>query len=310
MRLNIVKSAFVLLSAALLLLTPAGKVQAASDGYQQVRLNTFPELNATSLQTLDSAKPLYVKMWASWCKPCIEQMPHFQKLYQQYGDKINFVAVNIDINEKSDAIADVISRFKLTMPVWLDVEGKLAVALGLVGTPYSVLINTNGEQVYTSHESDAALDGFIQRLASGQKLPPASSSAISAQAQQKLLAPYLNGEHSLFFTATWCDWYLADSRPAMAKGCADAQQNLTALAAKMPGKDLQVIVNHLWTDDAAVDEFKTKYQLSLPVSIDEHGVLFRQFKVRNLPVLLQIKDGVVVKTLTDFSAATATNPLQ
>lgn len=78
MRLNIVKSAFVLLSAALLLLTPAGKVQAASDGYQQVRLNTFPELNATSLQTLDSAKPLYVKMWASWCKPCIEQMPHFQ----------------------------------------------------------------------------------------------------------------------------------------------------------------------------------------------------------------------------------------
>lgn len=273
--------------------------------YLSTRLNTFPQLNATELGSLDNSKPLYVKLWASWCQPCMEQMPHFQKLYQQYGDKVNFVAVNIDINEQHEEIAKVIARFNLTMPVWLDVEGKLAVALGLVGTPYSVLINNRGEQVYTSHESDAVLDGFIKRLASGQKLPPATSTAISAAQQQQLLAPYLSGEHTLFFTATWCDWYLAESRPAMAQHCAQAQQGLNLLAADMAGKNLQVIVNHLWTDEQAVSEFKAKYQLQLPVSIDDHGVLFRQFNVRSLPVLLEIKDGKIVKTRSAFSANTA-----
>lgn len=284
-------------------LAPLYSASAAANNtinYQQVNLTSFPALTPTSLASLDTDKPLYVKMWASWCQPCMEQMPHFQALYQQYGDKVNFVAVNIDINEKSEEIAAVISRFKLSMPVWLDVEGKLAVALGLVGTPYSVLINSNGAQVYSSHESDAVLDGFLQRLAKGQQLPAANNTAITAAAQQQLLQPYLTGEHSLFFTATWCDWYLADSRPEMSKACSDAQKGLNQLAAKLPGPPLKVIVNHLWTDDKAVTEFKDKYQLNLPVSIDEYGVLFRQFNVRSLPVLLQIKDGKVLTTVTDF----------
>ena len=276
-----------------------------NNDYLSTRLNTFPKLKATELGSLDNSKPLYVKLWASWCQPCMEQMPHFQKLYQQYGDKVNFVAVNIDINEQHEEIAKVIARFNLTMPVWLDVEGKLAVALGLVGTPYSVLINNRGEQVYTSHESDAVLDGFIKRLASGQQLPPATSTAISAAQQQQLLTPYLSSEHTLFFTATWCDWYLAESRPAMAQHCAQAQQGLNQLAADMAGKNLQVIVNHLWTDEQAVSEFKAKYQLQLPVSIDDYGVLFRQFNVRSLPVLLEIKDGKLVKRTNTFAAATS-----
>lgn len=293
---------FSLLLACPLLLTllPTSVAANNSASYQQINLNSFPALTPVSLAKLDNGKPLYVKMWASWCQPCMEQMPHFQALYQQYDDKVNFVAVNIDINEKSEEIAAVISRFQLSMPVWLDVEGKLAVALGLVGTPYSVLINTNGDKVYNSHESDAVLDGFLQRLAKGQQLPAADTGTITAAAQQQLLQPYLTGEHTLFFTATWCDWYLADSRPLMSKACSDAQKGLNQLAAKLPAPPLKVIVNHLWTDDKAVAEFKDKYQLKLPVSIDEHGVLFRQFNVRNLPMLLKIKDGKVLTTVTDF----------
>lgn len=298
------RNLYCTLLLACVALAPLFQSSAAANNsmsYQQINLNRFPDLTPVSLAKLDAGKPLYVKLWASWCQPCMEQMPHFQALYQQYGDKVNFVAVNIDINEKSEEIAAVISRFKLSMPVWLDVESKLAVALGLVGTPYSVLINTNGEQVYSSHESDAVLDGFLQRLAKGQQLPATDTGAITAAAQQQLLQPYLTGEHTLFFTATWCDWYLADSRPLMSKACSDAQKDLNQLAAKLPGPQLKVIVNHLWTDDKAVAEFKDKYQLKLPVSIDEHGVLFRQFNVRNLPLLLKIKDGKVLTTVTDFN---------
>lgn len=268
--------------------------------YQQVPLQQYPSYQTTTLQKLDSRKPVYIKLWASWCQPCMQQMPHFQELYQRLGDKINFVAVNIDINEQPAEIQKVVDKFKLTMPIWLDVDGKMALTLGLIGTPFSVLINPQGQQVYTTHESDQALDGFLIRLAQGQQLPPATQDVASAAIQQQALAPFQQGEHLLFISATWCDWYLKESRPAMAAQCQRAQQNLNSIAAKLPNARWHGLVNHLWTDDKALQEFTQLYQMKVPFQIDQYGVLFQHFGVRNIPVLLKIVDGKVVKQISDL----------
>jgi thiol-disulfide isomerase/thioredoxin len=272
--------------------------------YKTLQLQQFQTLQPFTLASLDQNKPTYIKFWASWCKPCMEQMPHFEKLYQEYGDKVNFVAVNININEKRQEISKVQQRFKLTMPIYLDQQGQLALAMGLVGTPYSVLLNSKGEKLYSSHESDSVLDGFISRLAQGQQLPASSSDNLSAEntaAQQKLLATYQTGEQLVFFTATWCDWYLAESRPEMAKQCKDAQAGLNQLAALLPQKNWSGVANHLWTDDKALAEFNALYQMKVPFQIDSFGVLFQHFNVRSIPVLLKIKDGKKVAEISDFS---------
>lgn len=294
---------FKRLSVLLLVLANFSFAYAKSIDLSQIELKPFSANNAVTLNTLAADKPIYVKMWASWCKPCMEQMPHFQDLYQEYGDKVNFVAVNIDINEKPEEITSVIERFSLTMPVWTDQKGQLAVALGLVGTPYSVLLNNQREKVYSTHESDRLLDSFLQRLAQGQQLPAATQDTASTQEQQQILKPYLTGEHMLFFTATWCDWYLADSRPAMSEQCANAQTNISAVAAKVPTGNWQTVVNHLWTDEQAVNDFSKQYKITMPVKIDHQGILFRQFNVRSLPVLLKIKDGQVIEKIENFSNA-------
>ena len=273
-----------------------------ADDVRQITLQQFGSGNSVTLGSLGADKPVYVKMWATWCKPCMEQMPHFEKLYQEYGDKVNFVAVNININEKRQEIAKVQQRFKLSMPIYLDQQGQLALALGLVGTPYSVLLNPKGEKLYSSHESDSVLDGFISRLAQGQQLPAeTATSDMTAAEQQKLLANYQTGEQLVFFTATWCDWYLAESRPEMAKQCKDAQAGLNQLAALLPEKNWSGVVNHLWTDDKALTEFNTLYQMKVPFRIDSYGLLFQHFNVRSIPVLLKIKDGKKVAEISDFS---------
>mgnify|MGYP000990106989 CR=1 FL=1 len=286
---------------AALLLTLSGLASAAVPAYRTVPLQAFPGEQISNLSSLDTSKPVYIKMWATWCQPCMQQMPHFQKLYQQFGDKVNFVAVNIDINEAPKDIQQVVNKFGLTMPVWRDVEGKLAVQLGLVGTPFSVLLNTAGEQVYSTHESDQALDGFLARLAQGQQLPPATNEALSAEAQLQRLKPFLTGEHLLFISATWCDWYLKESRPAMSAQCQQAQQQLNALAAKLPKAHWTGIVNHLWTDDKALAEFNTLYKMQVPFQIDQNGLLFQHFNVRQIPVLLKVANGKVLQEITDFS---------
>lgn len=281
--------------------TSAPVIAPRSSALDQLQLQRFPALQPFTLQDLDPAKPTYLKLWASWCKPCLEQMPHFQQLQQTYGDKINFVAVNININENRQDIRQVIQRFGLSMPVVLDQQGQLGLALGLVGTPYSVLLDPQRQRVYSSHESDAALDGLLSRLAQGQQLAPAPATVISSAQQQQLLAPFANGEHLLFFSATWCDWYLADSRPAMAAQCKSVQTGLNALTAQLPQQHWVGVVNHLWTDDKALADFKALYQLKIPFQIDSYGLLFQHFNVRSIPLLLKIKDGKIVAQVNDFS---------
>ena len=268
---------------------------AANKPYQDIALKTYPSLEPVTLSSIAGDKPIYLKFWATWCQPCMAQMPHFEALQQEYNDKVTIIAANININEEPAEIADVIKRFGLTMPVWLDNEGELGVALGLVGTPYSVLINRAGEVVYTSHESDANLDKLVAMLASGQELTAQVTQAPSPEQTAKLLQPWQQGEHLLFFTATWCDWYLADSRPEMSKQCIEVQKGLNALVSRLPNKAWHGVVNHLWTDDKALADFNALYQPQIAFSIDELGVLFNHFSIRNIPTLLWVKDGKVIQ---------------
>lgn len=271
--------------------------------FDDIPLSEFTTGKTVSIADLEGDKPTYIKFWATWCKPCMEQMAHFAALHQTYADRVNVVAVNININEQRPHIGDVIEQYNLDMPVWLDDDGQLAQALGLVGTPYTVLINTAGNVVYTTHESDDRLDRFISMLAEGQQLESTGTEAITEAQQQALLEPWMKGEHLLFFTATWCDWYLKDSRPEMSQACEQVQSELNDLHAALNDKHWQGVVNHLWTDEQALADFMRLYDLKMPFLVDTGGALFTAFHIRSIPTLIRVKDGEVQARITDFRNA-------
>jgi thiol-disulfide isomerase/thioredoxin len=227
----------------------------------------------------------------------MEQMPHFQDLQEEYGDKINILAVNININETMDYISDVISENSLSMPILLDKEGKLSEALGLVGTPYSVLINTDNKIVYTTHESNSVLDTFVAKLANGEKLASDHDKALSSSEKMSIIEPWSKGRHTLFFTATWCDWYLKESRPNMASNCKKIQSSANELKDLSEAKSVHGFVNHLWTDEKALNDFTELYEIDYPVEIDENGVLFTHFNIRSIPTMLIVEDGKEVERI-------------
>ena len=66
----------------MLLFISATAIAQPSD-YKDIQLSHFKELRPVTLGSFDNGKPTYIKLWASWCQPCIEQMPHFQQLQQQ-----------------------------------------------------------------------------------------------------------------------------------------------------------------------------------------------------------------------------------
>ncbi len=270
--------------------------------YQDIALTTFSKQRAVSLKKL-SGKPTYLKFWATWCQPCMKQMPHFEHAQQTYGEEINIIAVNININEQKDRIKDTIKRFNLTMPVWLDNEGALGVALGLIGTPYSVLISSEGKILYATHNADDELDKRLAMLANKKTPDIQAISLPDVKTKEALLMPWQKGEHLIFFTATWCDWYLEESRPKMAKKCKVEQKQLSRLYKKFPNLPWKGVVNHLWTDEQAIKDFEKLYKLPFHFEIDSHGILFNHFNVREIPTIMLIKEGNVLERMTSVAQA-------
>ena len=52
------------------------------------------------LGQLYGRKAVYLKFWATWCVPCREQMPHFQKTFEQAGADLAVIAIDVGFEDK------------------------------------------------------------------------------------------------------------------------------------------------------------------------------------------------------------------
>ena len=60
-------------------------------------------------------KVVIVNFWATWCPPCVAEMPELQSLYQKYGDRVAFVMVT---NEKQEVVEAFMEKNQYLMPVF------------------------------------------------------------------------------------------------------------------------------------------------------------------------------------------------
>jgi thiol-disulfide isomerase/thioredoxin len=86
---------------------------------QQIKKISINELEGYIAK---SNKPLVVNFWATFCKPCIEEIPYFQSIIKKYGDAAELLLVSLDLPEYYPArIASFASNKKFTTPiVWLN----------------------------------------------------------------------------------------------------------------------------------------------------------------------------------------------
>jgi thiol-disulfide isomerase/thioredoxin len=71
----------------------------------------------------NSTTPLVVNFWATFCLPCIEEMPHFNKASKEYSKQgVTFLLVSVDVDsEYPDGITSFLKKKKIAIPsVWLN----------------------------------------------------------------------------------------------------------------------------------------------------------------------------------------------
>lgn len=254
-----------------------------------------------TLKELQGVKPLYLKFWATWCVPCQKQMPHFEKISQKYKNDLTVIAINLGLNDNLADVRKIQDKFGLSMPMAIDNNGDLAQAFRLKGTPYHLLFDQQMNLVHVGHEADSVLDNKIALISQQQPVDLLNNLAKTENAPEPN-AKFNDGKtHALFFTATWCDWYLKDSRSVIAKQCIAGQKAVNEFSQAFTNIEWQGVISRLWTGESELSNYVKKYQIGHPLAIDTTNRLFHRYSVKSLPRLVIIKNGKILLQTSDFS---------
>ena len=124
--------------------------------------NVFNSNEAHSLHSFDG-QVIVINFWATWCPPCIAEMPNFQNLYNQYQNKVVFLFLTGD-NQK--AYSAFLKKNDYSFPVFN--YSNIPPPLNHSSIPTSFIINRNSEIVFEKTgaykwDSDSMKD-FLDRL--------------------------------------------------------------------------------------------------------------------------------------------------
>ena len=130
-----------------------------------------PEIVLKDLQGRDvklsdlRGKVVLVNFWATWCKPCKEEMPAMQASYDKLRDK-GFVVLAVNELEDTARVAEHIRTHGHTFEVVMDHNNQVANMYGVVGLPASFLIDPQGivrERISGSLLTESRIEEMVQR---------------------------------------------------------------------------------------------------------------------------------------------------
>jgi peroxiredoxin len=139
--------------------------------------------------------PVLISFWATWCKPCLQEMPHLDEIAKQYREKgLSVFAISIDQPRSHNRVRSYMQSHKYTFDVLLDPNQDAYRKLNGQSVPYVLVLDTSGEAAYVKlgyrpgdekilEESIAALfDGADGEHGSAGDGAPPDSAAKNAEA--------------------------------------------------------------------------------------------------------------------------------
>ena len=99
-----------------------------------------------NLEGLDdhAGKVIVVNFWATWCAPCVKEMPSFETLYRRFRSQgLTVLAVSLD-KDGSSKVQDYVDKYKLSFPVLLDTEGVAEKLYPSFTIPFTYVLDKQG----------------------------------------------------------------------------------------------------------------------------------------------------------------------
>lgn len=102
----------------------------------------------TTYDDVRDGRPAVINYFASWCPPCKEELPHFQKAFDEYGDEISFIFLDAldGQRETLKTVNAFINDFPFTGPVFYD-KGEFAMTFQTNSLPTTLFLDKEGRVV-------------------------------------------------------------------------------------------------------------------------------------------------------------------
>ena len=92
-------------------------------------------------------KVIVVNFWATWCVPCVKEMPSFENLYRRYRSQgLTLLAVSLDKGD-STKVQEFADKHKLSFPILLDTKGVAEKLYPSFSIPFTYVIDKQGRVV-------------------------------------------------------------------------------------------------------------------------------------------------------------------
>jgi len=94
--------------------------------------------------------PVILDFWATWCKPCLKNLPNLEKLYEKYENKgVQVYGINEDGPRSLAKVEPLVNSLGITFPIILDENRELVRKYKVSGFPTTILIDKNKNIVYS-----------------------------------------------------------------------------------------------------------------------------------------------------------------
>lgn len=117
---------------------------------------SLPDLDGhlTALESL-SGKVVLLNFWASWCGPCLVELPELQRLYETFSSK-GFVIIAVASEDDRTNVETFRAKYGLTFPILLDPDGTQKRRYQVTGYPETFLIAKDGTLVMVADSDENA----------------------------------------------------------------------------------------------------------------------------------------------------------
>ena len=131
---------------------------------------SIKDLQGQSISTKqfgENSQPTIISFWATWCKPCLQEISAINENLEEWKIKNNvrFIAISVDDSRSKGRVPTFINSKKWQFEVYIDENGDLQRALNVLNVPHTFVLDTKGKIIYqhTSYASGDE-DAYIEAI--------------------------------------------------------------------------------------------------------------------------------------------------
>jgi len=121
----------------------------------------IPSAHGAKMLSALRGRVVVLNFWATWCRPCTDELPYFTRAQHDFGDRVAVVTIS---NELHDVAASYFRVWNVELPVVEDADGSIFKAFSIGPVPDTIVLDPSGNVTYVSVGalSWGELEGAIQ----------------------------------------------------------------------------------------------------------------------------------------------------